>query len=74
MKPEHWEKVAQLHRATLNVEKGRRAAFLQEECAGTKTCVARLNRCLLTKGKPRTSWSLPPSRWRPNNWLRHSPD
>ena len=30
MKPEHWERVAELHRAVLDVEEGRRAAFLRE--------------------------------------------
>lgn len=34
MKPEHWEQVAQLHRAALDLEKNTRGAFLQKECAG----------------------------------------
>jgi len=34
MNPERWEQVAQLHRSALDVEKGRRAAFLEEACTG----------------------------------------
>jgi eukaryotic-like serine/threonine-protein kinase len=34
MKPERWERVAQLHRAVLEHEPSERAAFLQQACAG----------------------------------------
>src|SRR5208283_3271380 len=34
MKPEQWERVAQLHRAALDLDKDGRAAFLQKACAG----------------------------------------
>jgi len=51
MKPEHWEKVAQLHRATLNVEEGRRAAFLQEECAGDEDLRREVESLLAYEGK-----------------------
>ena len=34
MKPELWEQIAQLHRAALEIEKGDRAAFVTEACAG----------------------------------------
>ena len=73
MKPERWEQVAQVHRSALEVEKGRRAAFLTRRVPGTRSCGPRLNRCSRTKPAPRTSWKVPPwSRW-PNNWPRSSP-
>lgn len=34
MELERWEQLARLHRAALEREEGRRAAFLQEACAG----------------------------------------
>src|SRR3954452_16825307 len=34
MKSELWEQIAQLHRAALEIEKGDRAAFVTEACAG----------------------------------------
>lgn len=34
MTPEHWEQVALLHRAALQYEESRRAAFLRDACAG----------------------------------------
>jgi serine/threonine protein kinase len=34
MTPEHWEQVALLHRAALQYEESRRAAFLHDACAG----------------------------------------
>ncbi|HVO78533.1 MAG TPA: protein kinase [Candidatus Bathyarchaeia archaeon] len=34
MKPEQWERVAQLHRAALDIDEDARAAFLREVCAG----------------------------------------
>ena len=34
MKPELWEQIAQVHRAALEIEKGDRAAFVTEACAG----------------------------------------
>jgi hypothetical protein len=34
MTPEHWEQVARLHRAALQYEESRRAAFLHDGCSG----------------------------------------
>src|SRR5450631_4060438 len=34
MKPEAWERIAELHSAALEIEQGARAVFLTKECAG----------------------------------------
>jgi eukaryotic-like serine/threonine-protein kinase len=51
MTPEHWEQVALLHRAALQHEEGRRAAFLHDACAGDEDLRCEVESLLAYEGK-----------------------
>ena len=59
MKPERWEQVAQLHRSALEVEKGRRAAFLQEACTGDEELRCEVESLLAYEGKAENFMEAP---------------
>ena len=50
MKPELWERIAQLHRAALEIEKGARAAFVTEACAGDEVLRREVESLLALEG------------------------
>jgi serine/threonine protein kinase/Tfp pilus assembly protein PilF len=51
MKPERWEQVAQLHRAALEREASKRAAFLREACGGDEDLRREVESLLAYEGK-----------------------
>ena len=59
MKPETWERVAQLHRSVLEVEKGRRAAFLDEACTGDEELRCEVESLLAYEGKAENFMEAP---------------
>jgi len=59
MKPERWEQVAQLHRAVLDVAKGRRADFLHEECSGDEDLRREVESLLAYEGKAENFMAAP---------------
>src|SRR5260370_10632536 len=59
MTPEHWEQVAQLHRAALQYEQSRRAAFLDAACAGDETLRCEVESLLAYEGKAQNFMEVP---------------
>jgi serine/threonine protein kinase len=51
MTSEHWEQVAQLHRAALQYEESRRAAFLDDACAGDENLRCEVESLLAYEGR-----------------------
>src|ERR1700732_2463125 len=50
MKPELWEQIAQLHRATLEIDPGDRVRFLTEACAGDEVLRREVESLLAMEG------------------------
>lgn len=59
MTPEHWEQVAQLHRAALQHEESRRAAFLDAACAGDEDLRCEVESLLAYEGKAENFMEVP---------------
>jgi eukaryotic-like serine/threonine-protein kinase len=59
MTPEHWEHVAQLHRAALQYDESRRAAFLQDACAGDEDLRGDVESLLAYEGKAENFMEVP---------------
>src|SRR6266567_793372 len=59
MTPEHWEQVALLHRAALQYEEGRRAAFLHDACAGDEDLRREVESLLAYEGKAENFMEVP---------------
>jgi eukaryotic-like serine/threonine-protein kinase len=59
MTPEHWEQVALLHRAALQHEESRRAAFLYGACAGDEDLRREVESLLAYEEKAETFMELP---------------
>src|SRR6202040_1531960 len=51
MTSEHWEQVAELHRAALQYEESRRAAFLDDACAGDENLRCEVESLLAYEGR-----------------------
>src|SRR5438034_10552478 len=59
MTPEHWEHVAQLHRAALQYDESRRAAFLQDACTGDEVLRSEVESLLAYEGKAGNFMEVP---------------
>ena len=59
MTPEHWEQVALLHRAALQQEESRRAAFLHDACAGDEDLRGEVESLLAYEGKAENFMEVP---------------
>ena len=59
MTPEHWEQVALLHRAALQYEESRRAAFLDDACAGDEDLRREVESLLAYEGKAENFMEVP---------------
>jgi eukaryotic-like serine/threonine-protein kinase len=59
MTPEHWEQVALLHRAALQHEESRRAAFLHDACAGDEDLRWEVESLLAYEGKAENFMEVP---------------
>jgi eukaryotic-like serine/threonine-protein kinase len=59
MTPEHWEQVALLHRAALQYEESRRAAFLHDACAGDEVLRGEVESLLAYEGKAENFLEVP---------------
>src|SRR5450755_1254806 len=59
MTPEHWERVALLHRAALQHEESRRTAFLQDACAGDEVLRGEVESLLAYEGKAENFMEVP---------------
>ena len=59
MTPEHWEQVARLHRAALQCEESRRAAFLNDACAGDEDLRCEVESLLAYEGKAENFMEVP---------------
>ena len=59
MTPEHWEQVALLHRAALQYEESRRAAFLHDACAGDEDLRREVESLLAYEGKAENFMEVP---------------
>ena len=59
MTPEHWEQVALLHRAALQYEESRRAAFLHDACAGDEDLRNEVESLLAYEGKAENFMEVP---------------
>ena len=59
MTPEHWEQVALLHRAALQHEESRRAAFLHDACAGDEDLRCEVESLLAYEGKAENFMEVP---------------
>jgi eukaryotic-like serine/threonine-protein kinase len=59
MTPEHWEQVALLHRAALQRQEGRRAAFLRDACAGDEDLQREVESLLAYEGKAESFMEVP---------------
>jgi eukaryotic-like serine/threonine-protein kinase len=59
MTPEHWEQVALLHRAALQQEESRRAAFLHDACAGDEELQSEVESLLAYEGKAESFMEVP---------------
>jgi len=59
MKPERWEQVAQLHRSALDVQQGRRTAFLREACIGDEDLRCEVESLLAYEGKAENFMEAP---------------
>src|SRR5580765_2863660 len=59
MTPEHWEQVARLHRDALQYEESRRAAFLNDACAGDEDLRCEVESLLAYEGKAENFIEVP---------------
>ena len=59
MTPEHWERVALLHRAALQHEESGRAAFLHDACAGDEDLRSEVESLLAYEGKAESFMEVP---------------
>ena len=59
MTPEYWERVALLHRAALQHEEDRRAAFLHDACAGDEDLRGEVESLLAHEGKAESFMEVP---------------
>jgi serine/threonine protein kinase len=59
MTPEHWEQIALLHRAALQYEESRRAAFLHDACAGNEVLRREVQSLLAYEGKAENFMEVP---------------
>ena len=59
MTPEHWEQIARLHRAALQYEEDRRAAFLHNACAGDEDLRSEVESLLAYEGKAENFMEVP---------------
>jgi eukaryotic-like serine/threonine-protein kinase len=59
MTPEHWEQVAQLHRAALQYEESQRAAFLDDACGGDENLRCEVESLLAYEGDAENFMEVP---------------